>query len=387
LDTGDCSQCHAGTTSFTGEGKPAGHMPTGANTCGTCHLSTTGDYSVVGLGSLTALHTGITYGALVPATTANMLTKTCGTCHTVGTGGTSGTAPFAGCQTETPASACPTPPPITYQPTTTGLHPVHVPIGTTAALTVDCNGCHTSVSSYAGVNMKNASMHTSVNGVAKVMCMSCHERGLAFYGVTNLRVRPNGHHTGQDCAGSGCHTYSGGFRAQVKPVMRGALVSPDMGRIRPTIQTNKPSRGSLGNTFDHKGVEAGKCKTCHDGKAASGMPARHLMVATSCDTCHRTTAWLPAEFNHNGITPNTCLVCHNGMGASGKPSGHFMTSRSCDSCHKSTAWTPVNYQHVSPLYKASPDKLSCVSCHDTNGEIIRRQARALTRTKPIAVGP
>jgi hypothetical protein len=173
----------------------------------------------------------------------------------------------------------------------------------------------------------------------------------------------------------------------VKPVMRGALVSPDMGRIRPTIQTNKPSRGSLGNTFDHKGVEAGKCKTCHDGKAASGMPARHLMVATSCDTCHRTTAWLPAEFNHNGITPNTCLVCHNGMGASGKPSGHFMTSRSCDSCHKSTAWTPVNYQHVSPLYKASPDKLSCVSCHDTNGEIIRRQARALTRTKPIAVGP
>jgi hypothetical protein len=387
LDTGDCSQCHAGTTSFTGEGKPAGHMPTGANTCGTCHLSTTGDYSVVGLGSLTALHTGITYGALVPATTANMLTKTCGTCHTVGTGGTSGTAPFAGCQTETPASACPTPPPITYQPTTTGLHPVHVPIGTTAALTVDCNGCHTSVSSYAGVNMKNASMHTSVNGVAKVMCMSCHERGLAFYGVTNLRVRPNGHHTGQDCAGSGCHTYSGGFRAQVKPVMRGALVSPDMGRIRPTIQTNKPSRGSLGNTFDHKGVEAGKCKTCHDGKAASGMPARHLMVATSCDTCHRTTAWLPAEFNHNGITPNTCLVCHNGMGASGKPSGHFMTSRSCDSCHKSTAWTPVNYQHVSPLYKASPDKLSCVSCHDTNGEIIRRQARALSRTKPIAVGP
>jgi hypothetical protein len=229
-------------------------------------------------------------------------------------------------------------------------------------------------------------MHTSVNGTAKVLCMSCHERGLAFYGVTNLKVRPNGHHTGQDCAGSGCHTYNGGFRALVKPVMRDALVSPSMSRIKPTTQTGKPTRGSLGNSFDHKGVAAGKCKDCHDGKSASGMPARHLMVATSCDTCHRPTTWLPAQFNHNGITPNTCLACHNGLRASNKPSGHFMTARSCDSCHKNMTWTPVNYQHLSPLYQASPDKLTCVSCHDTNGEIIRRQARALTRTKPIPVG-
>jgi hypothetical protein len=251
---------------------------------------------------------------------------------------------------------------------------------------VDCNGCHASVTSFAGVNMKNATMHTSVNGTAKVLCMSCHERGLAFYGVTNLKVRPNGHHTGQDCAGSGCHTYNGGFRALVKPVMRDALVSPSMSRIKPTTQTGKVTRGSLGNSFDHKGVAAGKCKDCHDGKSASGMPARHLMVATSCDTCHRPTTWLPAQFNHNGITPNTCLACHNGLRASNKPSGHFMTARSCDSCHKNMTWTPVNYQHLSPLYQASPDKLSCVSCHDTNGEIIRRQARALTRTKPIPVG-
>jgi ssDNA-binding Zn-finger/Zn-ribbon topoisomerase 1 len=387
LDTGDCSQCHGSTTAFTGEGKPSGHMPTTVATCSTCHISSTGDYSVAALASLPVLHTGITSGSTVPATTANMISKTCGTCHTVGSGGTSGTAPFAGCLTEATAAACPTPPPITWQPTTTGLHPTHVPTGTTTALTVDCNGCHASVSSFAGVNMKNSAMHTSVNGVAKVQCMSCHERGLSFYGVASLKVRPSGHHTGQDCGNSGCHTYSGGFRALVKPVMRGALVNPDMSRIRPTIPAGKPSRGSLGNSFDHKGVVAGQCKSCHDGKSASGMPARHLMVATSCDSCHRPTTWLPAQFNHSGITPNTCLACHNGLGASAKPAGHFMTARSCDSCHKTMGWTPVNYQHVSPLYVVSPDKLSCVSCHDTNGEIIRRQARSLTRTKPILVGP
>lgn len=383
LDTGDCSLCHSGTTAFTGEGKPAGHMPTTVTTCTTCH-AVAGDYSVAGLASLTALHTGVTSGAIVPATTANMISKTCGTCHTVGTGGTSGTAPFAGCTTQ---ASCTSPPPIGYQPATTGLHPVHVPIGTTTALTVDCNGCHAAVTGFAGVNMKNSTMHTSVNGVARVLCMSCHESGLSFYGVTNLKVRPSGHHTGQDCGNSGCHTYNGGFRALQRPVMRQALGAPGSDRLRPAIEINKPSRGSLGNAFDHKNVVVGQCKTCHDGKAASGMPARHLMVSTSCDTCHRTSAWTPAQFNHNGVSPNTCLACHNGMGATGKPAGHFITSRSCDSCHKNMTWTPVMYQHISPSYKADPTKLTCVSCHVTNSEIIPRQMRGLNRTKPLSVGP
>ena len=270
----------------------------------------------------------------------------------------------------------------TYQPATVALHPTHVPIGAS-----DCNACHVNVSAFSGVNMKNATMHTSVNSIAGVQCMACHERGLAFYGVTNLKVRPSGHHTGQDCNGSGCHTYNGGFKALVRPMMRDALVSPNMGRIKPTTQMGKPTRGSLGNTFDHKGVKAGNCKDCHDGKSASGMPARHLMVTTSCDTCHRPTTWLPAQFSHNGISTGQCLACHNGMGASNKPAGHFMTSRSCDSCHKNMSWAPVNFQHTSTLYRASPDKLTCISCHETNGEIIRRQARALNRIKPIPVGP
>jgi len=64
-----------------------------------------------------------------------------------------------------------------------------------------------------------------------------------------------------------------------------------------------------------------------------------------------------------------------------------MTARSCDSCHKNMGWKPVNYQHLSPNYKPSPDMLTCVSCHLTNGELIPRQMRGLTRTKPIPVAP
>jgi hypothetical protein len=139
----------------------------------------------------------------------------------------------------------------------------------------------------------------------------------------------------------------------------------------------------LGNTFDHQGVEPAKCRTCHDGKSASGMPPRHLMVMASCDTCHRTTSWTPAQFSHNGTTPNTCLACHNGMGASRKPSGHFMTARSCDSCHKTTEWNPVAYTHTSPAYRVGSEPAACITCHVTNGEIIPRQMRGLTRVKPV----
>jgi hypothetical protein len=177
------------------------------------------------------------------------------------------------------------------------------------------------------------------------------------------------------------------MEALMRPIMRDALVNPMVGRLLPHLQTIQPGRGTLGANFDHQGVEAGKCKTCHDGQRASGMPARHLMVTNSCDTCHRTTAWVPARFDHGGIASNACLVCHNGMAASGKPAGHFMSARSCGSCHESIGWQPVRYLHISPAYKALPDKLSCVSCHTSNSEIIVRQMRASPRAKPIPVGP
>jgi hypothetical protein len=395
--TGDCSQCHASTTAFSGIAKPTGHIPTATNpACSVCHSAT--DYSAAGLVKAN-LHTGITSGVLVPYKTGGTATTTCNSCH--------GGQTFAGCAT---AAACTSPPPTNWAGIVTTSTPAsHVPISGTGG-TVDCNACHTKVTvpgGFAGTNMNNASMHgsatadTSTGGGpgAGIKCMACHENGMTWFGVSGLKTRPLPNdknltpHSGSkaapnDCLSSNCHSWGkkNGLRALPRPIMRGALVSPDASRIRPNLQAGKPSRGSLGNSFDHKGVAPGQCKTCHDGKSASGLPARHLMVGTSCDTCHRSTTWLPAQFSHNGITPNTCLVCHNGMGASAKPPGHFMTARSCDSCHKDLGWTPVNYQHLSPLYRGAPDKLSCVSCHDTNGEIIRRQARSLNRTKPIPVG-
>ena len=389
LDTGDCSLCHAGTTSFTAEGKPSGHMPNSTASCASCHV-VAGDYSYAPgkLGANSVLHSGLTVPAAVTAYASVPASgAACTHCHKVGMGGTSGTAPFAGCATQV---ACSAPPPISYQPKA-DTSVAHIPFGG-----LGCDACHVGTTLFSGVNMASAAaaktMHANV-ALAKIQCQSCHEYSATplWYGLPGIQTRKPSKHTTasrqapNDC--SVCHSFNGGFdRGMQRPIMRSAQVAPDQSRIRPSIQTNKPSRGSLGNSFDHKGVQAGQCKTCHDGKSASGMPARHLMVSSSCDTCHRPTSWLPAQFNHSGVTPNTCQACHNGMSASGRPAGHFNTTRSCDNCHKNMAWTPVSYHHLSPLYVPNPDKLSCVSCHDTNGELVRRQLRGLSRTKPIPLG-
>ena len=371
----DCSKCHAGTTSFSAAGKPTGHMPTTIATCSTCHV-VSGNYSITGLGSNTVLHTGISSG--------------CISCHTAGTGA----GPFAGCSTPT---NCPIPQPLSYQPKTMPLASAtasptapstltHIPVAGIA-----CEACHskTNFTVFSGISMGTSAHHTAVSSKT---CMSCHEARYTWFGVAmSGKTRPSGH-TGtkaapNDCNGSKCHTYSGGFQALIRPVLRQALVNPGLGQQLPNLQVLQPGRASPGSAFDHTGVYAGQCKTCHDGLRATGMPARHLMVSSSCDSCHRTTTWLPAQFSHSGITPNTCLVCHNGLGASAKPAGHFLTTRSCDSCHKTENWKPVNYSHLSPLYTVVPDKITCVSCHATNGEFIPRQLRSRTPVKPIPVGP
>ncbi|MDE1929855.1 MAG: hypothetical protein KGI36_21955, partial [Burkholderiales bacterium] len=64
---GDCSQCHVGTTAFSGVAKPANHIPTAANAaCNNCHTSA--DYAA--LPTLTNIH------AWAPSTSAN-----CAQCH------------------------------------------------------------------------------------------------------------------------------------------------------------------------------------------------------------------------------------------------------------------------------------------------------------------
>ena len=74
------------------------------------------------------------------------------------------------------------------------------------------------------------------------------------------------------------------------------------------------------------------------------MP-NHILTTASCDACHGTNAWLPANFSHAGVSGN-CGSCHNGVSATGKTPNHILTTESCGVCHNTNAWLPARFDHT-----------------------------------------
>jgi hypothetical protein len=387
--TGDCSVCHVGTIYFDGAVKPTGHIPT-TGTCSTCHI-VAGNFTITGLASVPVLHTGITTG--------------CRTCHAAGpfagsgkvtaTGGATATTWAAACTTTAlPYQPVPMPPSVCAGAATPTTGTYHIPVGT-----VPCESCHGTATNFTTFKltgtkpMQPGTTSGTVTGVQMhqavpkptYTCMSCHETPYKWYGVT-IRVRDGAnHHAGQDCDGSGCHkNTSSSFRSLLRPVpvkraaVNGAL--PRMLPFQPASEGNPAAQ-----PFNHMGVTAGQCLTCHNGQMARGRPVKHFGQRMSCDSCHRTSSWLPAQYGHPGVVAGQCAACHNGTDASGKPGPHFVTVRACDSCHRPLAWKPANYQHLSPAYQPASDKPRCVDCHVTNGEVIPRQLHGNPRTRPVPV--
>jgi hypothetical protein len=407
--SGDCSACHTGFNYFSAVAMPNGHIPT-TGSCATCHptAAATGDYSAAALASHAIIHTGITTG--------------CRTCHA---GATPGVAPvFAGCATQ---ASCSAPPPITWPvktisvnggaPTTPSVN-THIPVGTTP-----CESCHLTGSQAngftlftGGVNMTgNATYHTAV-AAQTPKCTACHAAtckltagncvysnifvwkitgqsksstkaglGANIYTSADKNTSDHSKTPGVDCIN--CHTrvytrFSGAL-ATIKPVIRSAM-RPSLPHAVPGLDPADAEAGAAATgPFDHQGVQPAQCLTCHNGQAAKGLPNKHYQTKASCDVCHRTSAWTPAAFDHQGVLPGQCQVCHTGIAASPKPAAHFITSRSCDTCHRTVDWLPARYQHLSPNYRPTADKTTCVSCHITNGEIIPRQLRGTVRPKPV----
>ncbi|MDE2158649.1 MAG: hypothetical protein KGJ30_06985, partial [Burkholderiales bacterium] len=379
--SGDCSNCHTGTSYFSGAAKPAGHIPTSA-ACATCHI-VAGDYTIAGLASNTVLHTGIVSG--------------CANCHAAGPFAGSGPTSSTLCTTAAlPYQPVPKPLPACAASPTASNAATHIPVGSQA-----CELCHGS-SNFTSFKMASTTamrpttttgpvpgttMHTSGVPQTSFTCESCHEYQYTWYGVS-IRTRPStGHNAGKDCGNSGCHTNtrsSFSDLARLRPIpVRRAAIGAALPRLLPQLMGSTGLTGT--NSFDHHGVAPGQCQSCHNGQLATGRPARHYGQRLSCDSCHRTTAWRPAQFSHNATMTGQCVVCHNGVDAPGRPGGHFVSVRSCDACHTMLAWQPVQYQHLSPAYQPRPDKPSCISCHLTNNELIPRQMHGLPGLRPVPV--
>jgi hypothetical protein len=171
-------------------------------------------------------------------------------------------------------------------------------------------------------------------------CESCHLNGI-FKG------------TPRDCAS--CHVSGMRFA-------RGNVVRPQNHlSTTQTCDTCHNTKSYIGAQFNHQGVVAGSCQSCHNGTASTGKPANHVLTNASCDTCHRTTAWVPAaKLDHSTFTAATnCAQCH-GVSASGKSAAHIPTTANCFACHNVSpaGWKPTKWNHTQTVVAAQ-----CDSCH------------------------
>jgi hypothetical protein len=197
---------------------------------------------------------------------------------------------------------------------------------------------------------------------AQADCQTCHLQGM-FKG------------TPRQC--EVCHTQGSRTASTFKPNNHPQTAMP-------CNQCHVSQISWSGARFDHLGIAPGSCAGCHNGVTATGKPSRHIFTTSSCDTCHRTTAWVPAGYNHAGVAPGTCTTCH-GVTATGKPGGHVATTLECDQCHSTRAWQPAGYNHTSAVpgqcttchgvtatgkhaghIPTNPDSLSCDACHRTD---------------------
>ena len=224
--------------------------------------------------------------------------------------------------------------------------------------TVNCNSCHRTT------NWTPAFF--THNGVAPGTCSKCHNQSIAAGKPAT--------HIPTTMACDSCHRTVGWTGAAFKHlgVAAGTCVTCHNG-----IQARGKSAGHVVTTascdschrvgtpnwllvttgYNHAGVVPGTCATCHNGTQARGKAATHVPTTQACDTCHRTTAWIPATFSHAGVTPGSCATCHNGTTARGKAATHVPTTQACDTCHRTTAWIPATFSHTGIVS-------GCAACHN-----------------------
>ncbi len=336
--SGDCSGCHTTTPTFStnqsgSSAKPSNHIPTNA-ACAQCH-TTAGNYGVYVMGATG--HAGIT--------------SNCAQCHAYG------------------LSFYNMAPPTLKQPPSgaTGHIPAVAPNGTAK---LACELCHspTVFTAFSGTVMKHAY-------VTSMTCMSCHEHGMTWKTNGSLWTRPStGHHAGQDCGGSGCHssrdklalrpattqaaaaTKNGATNTAPAP-RTGPALSARGGSLAATPGAPAPG-GAPAGPFNHATIGATACVSCHSAASGAGKPAGHMATTDRCQSCHTTLAWSPVTGVDHTQVIGSCLSCHNGRIATGKPSRHLPTSGACESCHTTNAWTPARFDHAA----VAPH--TCMSCHN-----------------------
>ena len=378
---GNCSTCHNGSYVSVGTqgalAKPASHITTSVQ-CDSCHTTaawlpiTVYSHSGIAAGTCSTCHGGSYANIDVKTVTHVVTTASCDSCHNTGAWKPAGFAHDSSATGK--CSTC-------HNGTTAlGKGGTHIPDNR------QCDTCHTSTTSFLTRTMN----HT---GLAS-QCSTCHS---GSYVSENAQTWPGASHQGGNPPAQcdTCHLSTtswatagvdhskftppvtiGGHACATCHKTGGSGLPPPSNHIPTTVACDYCHSNFTAfkpGTMNHSvtGI-AGNCSTCHNGsytsvgtQGALPKPASHITTTVQCDTCHRTTTWLPlvTPYAHTGVAAGTCSTCHGGsyVNIDVKPAAHIPTSSSCDVCHKTVAWSPFITPFPHPGIVVGDG--SCGNCH------------------------
>ncbi len=227
-------------------------------------------------------------------------------------------------------------------------------MGVHAALT--CDRCHPGIGS-GSVEPLNPE------------CVSCHQSDLAAANSPDHMVQ------GWVDSCERCHLpttwSSGGFRH-------------DGFRLTGAHATAQCEACHVGGVYVGIGDQ---CADCHIDEYNSVSDPDHVGMnfSLSCDQCHSTNAWLPANFSHQGIHDG-CVDCHLAEYNATTDPNHITQgyAQTCEDCHSTNTWIPANFDHAGitsgcvdchlsdynqtsdPDHAAAGYSTQCEDCHDTD---------------------
>jgi hypothetical protein len=217
-------------------------------------------------------------------------------------------------------------------------------------------------------------------------CVTCHLKD--FQGTTN----PN-HVSGgfaQTC--ETCHTTSSWMGAAFDHNKTGfPLTGLHTVPPRACTDCHVNNNYTLNNTA---------CVSCHLKDFQGTTNPNHVSggFAQTCETCHTTAGWTPANFDHSSVnfpltgahtvppractdchvnnnynlTTTACVSCHlkdfQGTTNPNHVSGGF--SQTCDTCHNTAAWQPATFDHAKSGFPLTGSHMvpprQCADCHVNN---------------------
>ncbi len=242
--------------------------------------------------------------------------------------------------------------------------------------TEDCVACHASTTTFLGARYNHSGAipgqcATCHNGAKAAGRPASHSAGLKATDSCDLCHRTSAwlptswdhsRAAPHSCASAGCHVT--GANQYFKPANH--QTSPYLGRNTFYCDDCHTYNSWVPARFVHnRPSPAGVCMGCHDGTNAPGKNSGHITTTEDCVACHAsTTSFLGARYNHSGAIPGQCATCHNGAKAAGRPASHsagLKATDSCDTCHRTSAWLPTSWDHS----RATPHSCATAGCHVT----------------------